>query len=44
MSKLSQIIAENELSSLLTKNYMGLELEEHRFLKDGRISRYDYSS
>lgn len=30
MSKLSQIIAENELSSLLTKNYMGLELEEHR--------------
>lgn len=42
MSKLSQIIAENELSSLLTKNYMGLELEEHRLLKDGRISRYPY--
>lgn len=42
MSKLSQIITENELSSLLTKNYMGLELEEHRLLKDGRISRYPY--
>ena len=42
MSKLSQIIAKNNLSSLLAKNYMGLELEEHRLLKDGRISRYPY--
>lgn len=42
MSKLSQIIVENDLSDLLKQSYMGLELEESRLLEDGRISRYPY--
>ena len=42
MSKLSQIITENDLSDLLKQSYMGLELEESRLLKDGHISRYPY--
>ena len=42
MSKLSQIYHRKRAKQPVDKNYMGLELEEHRLLKDGRISRYPY--